>query len=83
MDRFYAEIGMQKQTVEPPADFPGDVTALYANAAGPQHAARRDRGEPEWWESKLGLTFRIMHRLKELEGGAYGDVVAFYLRREP
>jgi hypothetical protein len=83
MDRFYGGIGMRKDGVAPAPDFAGTVVALYADSKGPQHAARRDRDDPDWWESKLGLNVRVMHRLEELEGGMYGDVVAFYTRRDP
>ncbi len=74
---------MTRAADQPALEFAGTVVALYATAAGPQHAARRDKAFPLWWESKLGLNVRVMHRLEELEGGSYGDVVAFYIRSDP
>ena len=82
-DRFFSDLGLKRTGDRPTLEFAGTVVALYATAAGPQHAARRDAGFPGWWESKLGDYVRVMHKLEELEGGTYGDVVAFYTRRDP
>jgi hypothetical protein len=46
--------------------------AIYANSAGPQHAARQLHGR---WTSKLGKDADIQHALDQLEGAEYGRVV--------
>ncbi len=56
------------------------VVALYALDGRPTHVAIRDSLLPEWWESKLGSSWRILHRLDELECPGYGQVVGFYVR---
>jgi hypothetical protein len=84
MDRFYASLGMTRgASLDVPIDKEFTVVALYGDAKGPQHAALRDAADPDWWESKLGDMWRVMHQLAQLEGGFYGDVVAIYSRRRP
>ena len=53
--------------------------AIYANNAGPQHAARQlPNGR---WTSKLGRDADVQHALDQLEGREYGKVVKF-MRKE-
>ena len=50
--------------------------ALYADSSGaPKHAARQLANGR--WTSKLGLSFDVQHRLEEVEGAMYGNVVKF------
>lgn len=56
-----------------------EYVALFADAANvPTHAARQLPGGK--WTSKLGEAEHIEHELRDLEGDAYGTVVAV-LRR--
>ena len=81
MHLFYTSIGMQRVVTEPdPGTKDVTVVALFGRATEPTHAARRDAEDGTWWQSKLGSSWRIMHRLEELEGGMYGDVVAYFIR---
>ncbi|MFA4889370.1 MAG: RHS repeat-associated core domain-containing protein [Candidatus Omnitrophota bacterium] len=50
--------------------------ALFVKDGVPQHGAVRVSGD--WYESKLGSWPRIVHRLGDLEGDAYGSVDKFY-----
>ncbi len=50
--------------------------ALFAKANSPTHAARQLKNG--YWTSKLGEFIDIAHKLDELEGGEYGEVVRIY-----
>ena len=56
----------------------------YPDGWEPTHAARQVLqsigGEGDWWESKEGDSKRIFHRLDELKGNNYGDVIKCYER---
>lgn len=56
--------------------------ALFAKAGKPTHAAK-EVADGGWWESKLGKHVKIIHRLDQLEGGFYGDVVRCYCKDDP
>ena len=53
--------------------------ALYAKDFTPTHAAKQLKNGK--WTSKLGKDMDIEHRLKDLEGPAYGQVLMFFRRR--
>lgn|ERR1700688_264125 len=55
-----------------------EKVAIFADARGPQHAARQL--EDGRWTSKLGKGIDVTHELGTLEGGIYGSV-ACYLSR--
>lgn len=76
-DRFYRVAGLVAAPVKGRAD-----VALWADSDGAlTHASRHVWGP--WWESKIGESARILHRLDDLENHVYGRVVKFYraLRR--
>lgn len=77
LDDFYRGKGMTWMVTEPRRASNVVAVALYATDT-PTHVALRIRDDPEWWESKLGPGWRIVHRLRELEGPAYGRLVGFY-----
>jgi len=52
--------------------------ALYARNGIPTHAARQLRNGR--WTSKCGSDIDIEHKLKDLEGPAYGKVALFFRR---
>ena len=56
--------------------------ALFAKNGEPTHASKEilDGG---WWESKRGKNIKIMHKLDQMEGGDYGDVVRCYCKDDP
>ncbi len=77
-DRFYSvRKQLHRVATEPPPEHK-TVVALYGNAGEPTHVALRLADASEWWESKLGLSYRVVHRLRELEGSGYGSVIGFY-----
>lgn len=55
--------------------------AYFEGPVGPTHASRRVAGEI--WESKLGSSLRILHTLRDLDGGSYGHVAGFYRKGAP
>jgi hypothetical protein len=57
--------------------------ALFVKSSIPQHAARQAIGQPGWWESKEGQAKKSVHKLEELEGGEYGDVIKCYVKAQP
>ena len=52
------------------------IIALYELDGKVTHAALRFSNN--WWESKLGRDYRVLHTLEELRGGIYGEVTRFY-----
>jgi hypothetical protein len=57
--------------------------ALFGKGTQPTHAARQSSDTPGWWESKEGKEKKSLHKLTELEGGVYGDVIKCYERSQP
>jgi len=56
--------------------------AFWVDANGTAtHGCRRVSGDV--WESKLGSSLRILHKLHELEGTEYGHVAKLYRRATP
>jgi len=76
MDALYGTHGFVRTTQEPPAGTVS-VVALFSTVTNLTHVAVRDQAG-SWWESKLGSRWRIVHRLNELEGGYYGQIVGYY-----
>ena len=75
-DAFYASHGFARAADSPPS---GDVIAVYGRPGEPLHVARRVLADADgWWESKLGRSVRIVHRLRDLDGGVYGHVLCYY-----
>jgi hypothetical protein len=74
-DAFYKKLGLVPLA---PGENPSDAdVALWVDSRGtPTHGCRRLTND--WWESKLGSSFRIVHRLRELESDGYGTVLKFY-----
>ena len=72
MDNLYGSYGLK---VVPRSQA---EVALFVKNGVPQHGAVRISGD--WYESKLGSSYRIVHRLEDLEGDAYGKVEKFYGR---
>jgi len=77
-DAFYTAFGHA-----PPTDMSlatGEI-ALFSKGTDPKHAAIKTAhtcdGET-MFESKRGRNIRIIHKLSQLEGGLYGNVVKFY-----
>lgn len=55
--------------------------ALFAKGGKPTHACRLiAEGR---WTSKMGREIDIAHALKDIEGGAYGDVLRIYKIKQP
>jgi len=80
-DILYGRFGwVQVKDCEPEAGM--RRLALFRDRAGVTHAAK-EVADSGWWESKLGRSFRVRHRLQELEGGPYGRVFRCYGRPEP
>ena len=80
-DILYGRFGwVQVKDCEPEAGM--RKLALFRDRAGVTHAAK-EVADSGWWESKLGRSFRVRHRLQELEGGPYGRVFRCYGRPEP
>jgi len=50
--------------------------ALYGKDNNPKHAAKQI--DEIWWESKIGQSEIIRHKLFDLEGFKYGDVIEIY-----
>lgn len=75
VDRFYRRRGFHRVKESAARQ---EVVAVFALARQFTHVARRIGGDAEWWESKLGRSWRIVHRLRELAGDRYGAVVRFY-----
>jgi hypothetical protein len=76
-DGFYSSYGYVPLAPGESAD-KADV-AFWVSADGEAtHGCRRVAGE--LWESKLGSSLRILHRLDELEGATYGRPVKLYRR---
>jgi hypothetical protein len=68
------------ETCDSPISEPGfEKVALFADAAGPTHAARQLADGS--WTSKLGLLQDISHELEALEGQEYGTVIRIMKRR--
>ncbi len=78
--QFYTMIGFERISLNAIHYEPGyEKIALYADTAGPCHAARQIPSGR--WLSKLGRLADIEHNdLNCLEGGAYGNVVAIFKR---
>ena len=55
--------------------------AYWEDAGEPTHICRRVAGDI--WESKVGSSVRILHRLKDLEDSVYGHVAKLYRRAKP
>lgn len=55
--------------------------SLYAKGDQPTHAARQLRSGR--WTSKCGQNVDIEHKLRELEGEEYGQVVIYFCRPRP
>ena len=77
LDGFYSLFSRTFQTSPPGVG--QDAVALYCTNQEWKHVALRLPGYDDWWESKLGPSFRIVHRLKDLEGVQYGRVIGFYV----
>lgn len=81
-DAFYLHFGFT-----PAADCSFEIgkhkVALFGTPDGPTHAARQAIGLSGWWESEEGREKKSLHQLNELEGGAYGNVIKCYERRQP
>jgi hypothetical protein len=72
-DAFYRGFGFVRAGDGPIAAWGRSTSAMtHACISGPRHGPR--------WESKCGADLRIQHGLRELAGGSYGRVVAFYRR---
>jgi hypothetical protein len=84
-DRFYSRYGYN--TSASCAHEAGkQKVALYGyGGIEPTHAAlQKDVKAPgEWWESKEGESKRIIHKLRDLEGVNYGQVIKCYERARP
>ena len=81
VDRFYASRAFRIVSAPVPGE---QVVAAFATVRRFTHVALQledDPDWPDWWESKLGQSWRIVHRLHELEGSRYGTVVRFYAKR--
>lgn len=76
LDSFYSQSKFARVEREPD-DAAAACVAIFACDGQLTHVALRDR-HPGWWESKLGTGIRILHRLSDLAGGRYGDVVGYY-----
>jgi hypothetical protein len=76
-DEFYLSYGYIPL---PAGEPPGNADAAYLKDAGgaPTHSCRRVAGDI--WESKFGASLRVLHRLDEIEGEAYGFVGGLYRR---
>ena len=80
-DKLYRRFGWSRsKNCEPEAG--KRKLALFRDRRGVTHAAK-EAADGNWWESKLGRSFRIRHRLREIEGGVYGRVFRCYERPEP
>jgi len=53
--------------------------ALFGIDGRPTHAAK-ESDDDGWWESKLGGSIRILHRVEQLEGTSYGLVCRCYCK---
>ena len=58
-----------------------DVAFWVDANGGATHGCRRVAGD--LWESKLGSSLRILHKLADLEGDEYGHVSKYYRRGTP
>lgn len=77
LDKGYATVGFKvAMDCKPRKGF--RKVAIYCNKAGaPTHATKQIEGD--WWESKLGMSERIVHRgTAALEGMVYGAVCRCY-----
>lgn len=80
-DEFFAQRGFKAYDTLPDTR---TIIALFAKKGGvhgpdeivPTHSALYKGGD--WWESKLGSSYRIVHKLKQLEGRKYGTVYRYY-----
>jgi len=70
MDNLYASHGFKVTS-----ESQGQV-ALFVKDGQPQHGAVRISGD--WYESKLGQSYRIVHKLQDLEGDIYGKAERYY-----
>jgi hypothetical protein len=79
-DQFYLSYGYVPLAAgESPAD--ADIALWRAANGEATHGCRRVAGEV--WESKLGSSLRVLHRLDELESAGYGKVTKLYRRAAP
>ena len=69
-DDFYGAFGYRRSMNGPIAAWSIGKSMTHGCVSGPSHGPR--------WESKCGQLARIQHGLRELEGSAYGQVLAFY-----
>jgi len=70
-DSFYAQFGLQRKTKGFVAAWGiADNNMTHGCVSGPTHGP--------CWESKCGSWARIQHCLNELNGPAYGHVIAYY-----
>jgi Domain of unknown function (DUF4157) len=76
-DSFYRSVGLEPVIAATPMDA---EVALFAKGNTPTHAARKSTNPCSGFESKLGRSVRIVHEVRQLEGGSvYGDVDRFYV----
>jgi len=76
-DKFYLSYGYVPLAAGESED--KAVIAYWEDAkGGSTHGCRRVAGDI--WESKLGSSLRILHRLNELEGDSYGHVAKLFRR---
>lgn len=83
-DEFYKKQGLTKcgeSSSECKPECKKRKVALFAKKGEPQHAAKETK-DGGWWESKRGKNVKIIHRLDQLEGGFYGDVVRCYCKED-
>jgi hypothetical protein len=77
--KYFEDLGFQKITAPYLFSYIPDEAVLAHFSEG--HTARKSSyklGDERLWESKLGPAFRILHSLKALEGGHYGDVMEYW-----
>ena len=76
-NQFYLSYGyVPLEPGESPAD--ADIALWKAANGDATHGCRRVAGDV--WESKLGSSLRILHRLDELQSAGYGSVTRLYRR---
>ncbi len=70
-DSFYSQFGLKRKTK-------GHVAAWGFSDNGMTHGCISGSTHGPCWESKCGSLARIQHCLNELNGPAYGHVIAYY-----
>lgn len=70
-DNFYSLFGLKRKTK-------GHVAAWGFSDSSMTHGCISGKGHGPCWESKCGSWARIQHCLIELDGPAYGHVIAYY-----